>query len=337
MRPARSSVEARLAGELGGEPGGRDAGGPDGGAGADRARPRRRVSDRDRVGGDVDDGVCGQRRDAELFERARRLPRERLGEAAGRTRSAASTSRTRAVRVSTQRKSRRRASWASSAICPAISTPVGPAPTTTNVSQAPPPLRVGLDLGRLERGEDAAADLERAVERLQLGRVRLPFVVAEVRVVRAAGDDRACRSRAVGRVAVRQTPSRTTSRRSRSKPVDLGEDDARVALPAEDRAQRGGDLGRRERAGRDLVDERLEERVVLAVDERHLDRRAAQAADRLQAREAAADHDHRGAPLMPPPPARPAPRPARRSCRRSRARGSGRTTRPRRRRRRSRR
>ena len=37
--------------------------------------------------------------------------------------------------VSAERKSRRSASWASSAICPAISTPVGPAPTTTNVSQ----------------------------------------------------------------------------------------------------------------------------------------------------------------------------------------------------------
>ena len=51
------------------------------------------------------------------------------------TRSAASTSSTRAVRVSTLRKSLRSVSFASSAIWPAISTPVGPAPTTTNVSQ----------------------------------------------------------------------------------------------------------------------------------------------------------------------------------------------------------
>ena len=40
----------------------------------------------------------------------------------------------------------------------------------------------------------------------------------------------------------------------------------------------------RERAGRDLVDERLEEHEVLAVDEGHLDGCAAQAAHRLQAR-----------------------------------------------------
>ena len=52
------------------------------------------------------------------------------------TRSAASTSRIRAVRGSTARKSLRKVSRASSAICPAISTPVGPAPTTTNVSHA---------------------------------------------------------------------------------------------------------------------------------------------------------------------------------------------------------
>ena len=53
-----------------------------------------------------------------------------------RTRSAASTSRMRAVRGSIARKSCRRVSRASSPIWPAISTPVGPAPTTTKVSHA---------------------------------------------------------------------------------------------------------------------------------------------------------------------------------------------------------
>ena len=52
------------------------------------------------------------------------------------TRSAASTSTIRAERGSIVRNSRLSVSRASSAICPAISTPVGPAPTTTNVSQA---------------------------------------------------------------------------------------------------------------------------------------------------------------------------------------------------------
>ena len=61
---------------------------------------------------------------------------ESFGGKPGRTRSTASTSRMRAVRGSTLRKSRRSVSRASSPICPAISTPVGPAPTTTNVSHA---------------------------------------------------------------------------------------------------------------------------------------------------------------------------------------------------------
>ena len=55
-------------------------------------------------------------------------------------------------------------SRASSAIWPAISTPVGPAPTTTNVSHARRALRVGLQLGRLERAEDPGADRQRALQ-----------------------------------------------------------------------------------------------------------------------------------------------------------------------------
>ena len=48
---------------------------------------------------------------------------------------------------------------------------------------------VGLQFGELERGQDPAADLERVVDRLQAGRVRLEGVVAEVGGGRAGGDD----------------------------------------------------------------------------------------------------------------------------------------------------
>jgi hypothetical protein len=51
------------------------------------------------------------------------------------------------------------------------------------------------------------------------------------------------------------------------------------------------DLARRERASRDLVQERLEQVVVALVDERHVDGRRLQRARRAQAAEAAAD-DH---------------------------------------------
>ncbi len=139
------------------------------------------------------------------------------------TRSAASTRRTRAARVSKERKSRRSASRASSAIWPAISTPVGPAPTTTNVSHASTPRRIGLDLRRLEGGQHPAADLERTLERLQLGRVRAPFVVAEVGVVRAAGDDQRVvgeRRRCCGRWPDARAAPRAARGRTRSpRPV----------------------------------------------------------------------------------------------------------------------
>jgi hypothetical protein len=72
---------------------------------------------------------------------------------------------------------------------------------------------------------------------------------------------------------------------------DLGQQDADVAVALEDRAQGIGDLARRERPGRDLVGERLEEMEVAAVDERHLDRRTPQLRHRPQAAETSTDDD----------------------------------------------
>ncbi len=206
------------------------------------------------------------------------------------TRGPASTSSTRVVRVSMSRKSRRSASRASSAIWPAISTPVGPAPTTTNVSHASPLRRIAdLDLGRLERAQDAGAKLERAAERLELRRMGRPLVVAEVRVGRAAGDDEVVVIEqhvlfAVRHPAEPHAPLRDVELRR------LGEQDARVLLAVQDPSQRRGDLGSREPAGRDLVDERLEQVVVLAIDEGDVDIGAPQALDDEQPAEAAADH-----------------------------------------------
>src|SRR5438876_1050792 len=50
-------------------------------------------------------------------------------------------------------------------------------------------IRVGLHLGRLERAEDVTARHQRALQRLHLGGVLTPLVVAEVGVARAAGHD----------------------------------------------------------------------------------------------------------------------------------------------------
>ena len=76
-----------------------------------------------------------RKRTSTPFERSRSwVSVDSAGWNDGRTRSAASSRMTRLVEGAMLRNSPRRVRLASSAICPAISTPVGPAPTTTNVS-----------------------------------------------------------------------------------------------------------------------------------------------------------------------------------------------------------
>ena len=62
------------------------------------------------------------------------------------------------------RKSRDTDARASSAMAPAISTPVGPPPMTTKVSSAWRRSRVALGLGALEREQHAAADRGRVLD-----------------------------------------------------------------------------------------------------------------------------------------------------------------------------
>src|SRR5690606_12140300 len=76
--------------------------------------------------------------------------------------------------------------------------------------------------------------------------------------------------------------------------VHLAEDDERVALSAEDHADRLRDIGRSERGACHLIEQRLEQVIVVAIDDDQLDGRAAQGARRPQAPEAASDDDHTG-------------------------------------------
>ena len=71
----------------------------------------------------------------------------------------------------------------------------------------------------------------------------------------------------------------------------LGELDAHVLRPAQDVPQRRRDLTGREDAGRDLVQQRLEQVVVAPVDQRDVDRQLSEEPARRQATEAAADDD----------------------------------------------
>ena len=63
------------------------------------------------------------------------------------------------------------------------------------------------------------------------------------------------------------------SRRSEVDAHGRTEQDRRVPLATQDRAQRLGDLARGQGTRRDLVQERLEEVEVAPIDERHLDPR----------------------------------------------------------------
>jgi hypothetical protein len=71
----------------------------------------------------------------------------------------------------------------------------------------------------------------------------------------------------------------------------LAEEDARIPIPAQDAADGRADLAWRERSGRDLVEQRLEQVEVTAVDDGDFDRRVPQRARGIQAAEAPSKND----------------------------------------------
>ena len=164
-RPARSCLDA--------EPSrgrrGRDAGGPDDGRGLPGARRRWRRRLR-RTGRPACRAAPRHAAARASAARLRSASRERPAAARG----PASTSTMRASRGSMVRKSWRSATWASSAMAPAISTPVGPPPITTKVRKRRRSSGVVGRFGVLEGGQDAAADAGGVVDLLQAGRHALP-------------------------------------------------------------------------------------------------------------------------------------------------------------------
>src|SRR4051812_10866045 len=71
-----------------------------------------------------------------------------------------------------------------------------------------------------------------------------------------------------------------------------GEQDFGVLETPYQPADRREDVGRRQRRGRDLIEQRLEDMVIGAVDERDVDRRIAQLTRGVQPAEAATDDHH---------------------------------------------
>ena len=174
----------------------------------------------------------------------------------------------RAVRVLMARKSRRRVRCASSAICPAISTPVGPAPTTTKVSRwstFSPRLAPSSASSKAPkiRPRSSSASSMRLHARRELGEV----VVAEVGLAGAGGDDQ----RVVGRHGLAAEHVRGDRAGLEVDVGDLAEQHLGVVLPGQDLAGRRRDLALGEDAGRDLVEQRLEQVVGRLGDHRDVD------------------------------------------------------------------
>ena len=237
---------------------------------------------------------CGPRR---RCARARSWP---SGTADRRTRRriclSASKRSTAALVGSIARKSCSSVRRASSAICPATSQPVGPPPTTAKVSH----LRRSASEGAVSASSNAAKIRRRRLRASSIvfiGRECCgELVVSEVRGRRSGGDDQA---------VVGQRERRSQRPDGDDRPVleieagDLGQLDLDVLVLAQDSPERRCDLALREDSRCDLVEQRLKEVVVRAVDERDVDVALPKELRGKEATEAAADDDHTVAsPLM---------------------------------------
>ena len=119
---------------------------------------------------------------------------------------------------------------------------------------------------------------------LRPGAHRAPLVVPEVGVRRAARDDQIV----VGELAVGQhePPARLVDG------AHVREEDLHVRLAPQDPSDGRRDVPRRERRHRHLIEQRLEDVMVAAVDDRDAKRGTAQGAGRIEpAKPAADDHD----------------------------------------------
>ena len=186
------------------------------------------------------------------------------------------------------RYSRRSVLVATSRICPASSTPVGPAPTRAKVSQRCAFGGVVGGFGQLERAVDPPPDLQRVLDGLHPGRDGGVLVMPEVGLPDAGGQDEVVVTELD---LLTQRPPGQHPPPFRIDAVRLGYDELDVAVFPEQLPQRRGDLALGQDAGRALVQHRLEQVVLGPVDEGHLNRRPGEHPGGEQPREAAAD-DH---------------------------------------------
>ena len=136
----------------------------------------------------------------------------------------------------------------------------------------------------LESHQHPLPDIQRIIETLEAGCVLLPFGTSEIRVPRACSDHE--------KVVV-QRPVRCDD--SLVRDVDalrFAEDHLRIFLIAQNVTQRLRDVRGRERRRRHLIQQRLEEMMILAIQKREPHIRFLQSFRGLQPAKAAADDDY---------------------------------------------
>ena len=145
-----------------------------------------------------------------------------------------------------------------------------------------------LPLSKLKGEQNAAANFGGVFDGLEAGRERTPFVVAEVRMRSAGGDDEVIKC---------ELRSRGTSNGTRCG-VDANDfihEHGGVGLVAEDGADGLGYVGGREDGEGDLIEQRLKGVVVAAIDEGNVDGQVGESTRGVEARKAATDDEHAGA------------------------------------------
>ncbi len=169
-------------------------------------------------------------------------------------------------------------------MAPANSTPVGPAPMTTNRSQGARPSALG-SASACSNAEKMRRRMSISVlHRLQAPRHLLPVVVAEVVVAHAGGDDKTI-VRDPSIVAEHDLCCRRIHRRH------VPYQHFRQSVPLEDRTQWGAHITRGESARSDLVQQRLEEMGIAPIDHGHRDPGTPELTCRVQTAETTADDD----------------------------------------------
>ena len=137
---------------------------------------------------------------------------------------------------------------------------------------------------RLESQEDPAANLGRVLDRLKTRRKRLPLVVAKVVMPCAGGNNQG-----VVRLFT------VAENHAAAFDVDIGrfgQEHANIGLPLENRPQRYGNVRRRESSRRHLVEQRLEQMKVAAIEQSHIDGHSLQPTRAIQSAKPAANDDH---------------------------------------------